>query len=146
MADGMTQNEIDEISDAFADAWEGYFGQEMYHVPFDELVRPHSLYGESKRKSYLFDQRTLFHGTMKETSVTEQQELMGREYKRQFEMTLVTKELRDSGVNSISTRDIVEVTDRDGNTRYFNILSDYGKVQLTNNRIFTKLKVVEIDV
>jgi hypothetical protein len=142
----LIQSEIDEISEAFMDAWEEYFGQIMYYVPFnDNPSDKHSIYGESKKKTYDFTKKVMFHGTFKQEPIEEKGELGGGEEREVAEITLVTKELYDKGVKEFRLKDIIEITDRDGVTKNYNIYQNYGKVQLGNNRVFTKLKVVDID-
>jgi glutamate dehydrogenase/leucine dehydrogenase len=140
----MTQKEIDEISDAFGEAWEDFFGQEMYYIAFDCGTYSHPIYREAKRKQYKEEEKTLFHGTLKEEPLEEKGDLAGKRTYPTAELTFVTKELRDKGVLEVDTRDIIEVTDINGNTERYNIINNYGKVQLVDNRIFTKLKVVRI--
>lgn len=63
----MKQTEINEISNAFMEAWRDYFGDVMYYVPFDDqgTVVNH-IYKESKGKKYLWNSKIAFHGTIKE--------------------------------------------------------------------------------
>jgi hypothetical protein len=141
----MLQNEIDEISVAFLDAWDQYFGEKMFYVPFLEAeTSVHRVYKESKTKTYDYANKLQFTGTFKQQPIREEGEIAGKEEIEQAEITFVTKELYDKGVLEIDARSIVEITHRNGKTATYNIHNYYGKVQLGNNRIFTKLAVTEI--
>lgn len=140
----MEQNELDEISDAFLDAWKESFGQEMYYVPFLKDDTPvHPIYNESKKKKYDLENKVLFTGTFKELTNEEAGELFGNDTKVTAEITFVTKELYEQGVTKAQHSALVEITHRDGTTNLYDITEVIGKVQLGNNRILTKLGVVE---
>lgn len=142
----MKQSEIDEISTAFMDAWEEYFGMIMYYVPFDaKASKPHPIYGENKKKAYDWDKKILFHGTLKYEPIEEAGEIGGRVEKQVSTITLVSKELYDKGVLVIDSRCLISVPERDGTLTTYNITERYGKVQLGNNHVFTKLEVVKMD-
>jgi hypothetical protein len=141
----MLQSEIDEISQAFSDAWQEYFGEEMYYVPFSENDTPvHRVYKESKSKAYDFANKILFHGTFKQEPIDEKGELAGKNEREKAEITFVTKELFDRSIKEVDLRAIIEITDRNGVTKHYNILKRNGKVQLGNNHVFTKIEVVDI--
>ena len=140
----MEQKELDEISDAFVDAWEEFFGQEMFYVPFDENAsKPHPIYGENKNKVYDYENKKRFMGTFKELSDEEAGELFGQETKAEAEITYVTKELYEQGITRPKKSALVQITFRDGVTKLYNITEITGKVQLGDNRIFTKFGVFE---
>lgn len=141
----MTQRERDEISDSFAEAWRESFGQEMFYVPFDEKGTEetvHKLYKESKHKSYLFDKKVPFHGTYKQEPIEEVGELGGKRMRSYAEITFVTKELRDQGIDEVDERAIIQFFDENGKEHRVDIISLHGKVQFITDRIFTKLRVV----
>lgn len=141
----MKQDEIDEISDAFSEAWNEFFGQEMYYVPFDRENSPvHDLYNESSHKVYKWEDKVKFNGTFREEKYEEREEISGRDNFEKAEITFVTKELYDAGVIQLEQSSIIEIFHRNGVRKLYNIISNYGKVQLGNNKVFTKLDVVEI--
>lgn len=141
----MLQTEVDEISEAFLDAWKEYFGTVMYYVPFKESETPvHRIYKESKAKSYDYENKILFHGTFKQTPIEEKGELAGKVEMENAEITFVTKQLFDQGIEEVDPRAIIEVTKRNGITKTYNITKRNGKVQLGDNYVFSKLEVVEI--
>lgn len=141
----MIQEELDEISQAFLDAWKEFFGQEMFYVPFlkGETVI-HRIYNESKGKKYDLDNKLNFSGTFKESTKEELGELFGQDTKAEAEVTFVTAELYDKGVKEIPLSARIQITHRSGITRIYDIVNVVTKVQLGNNRIFTKLGVLEI--
>lgn len=141
----MLQKEIDEISEAFLDAWDEYFGQEMFYVPFleDETTK-HRVYKESKSKAYDFANKLKFTGTFKEEPLEEVGDVGGRDKQEKAEITFITKELEDKGITRIDSRAIIEITHKDGITKTYNIINNYGKVQFGSSRVFSKLGVVEI--
>ena len=65
----------------------------------------------------------------------------GKKIEKHYEITLVTQELIDKGVNYIDTNAIIRFTDRFGKVYDLEIYDDFQKVQLVDNKIFTKLKV-----
>jgi hypothetical protein len=141
----MRQDEIDEISDAFSEAWEEFFGQPMFYIQFIGAENPHSLYRESKKKMYAEDGKKPFYGTFKQELIEEKGEIGGRKETEVSEITFVTKELFEQGIIEVDSRDIIEVTNRAGYTHRYNIFGHLGKVQLGDNRVFTQLKVVKMD-
>lgn len=142
----MIQSEIDEISEAFLDAWVEYFGQVMYYIKMKPTPESdiHPIYGESKNKKYAEEEKVLFHGTYKQDPIEEKGDIAGKVEKEFAEITFVTKELFDKGITECKSEDIIEITNRIGVTSRYNIFQHYGKVQLGNNRVFMKLKVVDI--
>lgn len=141
----MLQNEIDEISVAFSEAWRDYFGQDMYYVPIKEdAIEIHPLYRETRKKVYDWESKKKFNGTFKQEKYEERGEINGRDNYEEAEITLVTKELYDLGVKIIDQSAIIEIFHRDGTRKLYNIVANYGKVQLGNNKVFTKIEVVEI--
>lgn len=140
----MLQSELDEISEAFQEAWNDSFGQEMFYVPFvKDKTTSHPIYGDSEEKFYDFENKKRFMGTFKELNNEEAGELFGKDTNVEAEITLITKELFDQGVLEIDQSALVEITHRGGRTQLYNITKSIGKVQLGNNRIFTRLGVVE---
>jgi FKBP-type peptidyl-prolyl cis-trans isomerase (trigger factor) len=143
----MRQDEIDEISDAFHDAWKEFFGMEMNLItmkPKDQQDSYDDLYGEDKKKDYEEGNKLSFFGTFKVSPIVEEGDLGGLKENVEAEITFVTKELFDKGIKQISNKDIIEVTQRSGNIKRYNIVQNYGKVQLGDNHIFTKMMVAEI--
>lgn len=140
----MLQTEVDEISVAFADAWKEYFGQVMYYIPFNEtLTVKHPVYGESKTKGYDEVNKKSFFGTFKQEPLEEKGEMAGKIEYEVAEITFVTKELYDQGITEVDSRSLIEITHRNGITKRYNIIENYGKVQLGDNKVFYKLKVTD---
>lgn len=139
----MQEVEISQIELDFLDAWENYFGQHMYYVQFVESPTPTSIYKESKVKLYDEANKCLFHGTFKENPTEEELGMGGLKEVPTGMITFVTKELYDQGIVEIDTRDVIDVVDRLGNSKRFNIISSQGKVQFGTHKVFTKLGVRE---
>jgi hypothetical protein len=138
----MLESEINEISSAFSDAWQQYFGQPMYYIPMDELATEvHPIYGDTKVKAYKESSKISFYGTFKQSPIDEKGEMMGREIVEMAEITYVTKDLEDKGITEVQLEDMIEMTDKAGVTKRYNIIQYFGKVQFGDSRIFTKLKV-----
>lgn len=139
----MTQAEIDEISQAFLEAWTDYFGDIVYYVPFDYSTTKAdtSIYSETKSKKYLYDQKIPLHATVKERENLDVGTAVGKHIEKHYEVTFVTKELADAGVFHVDTNAIMTYTDRFAKEYKFLIYDDFQKVQLVDNKIFTKLKV-----
>lgn len=138
----MRQEEITEISQAFQEAWEEFFGAPMYYIPFDSSnSSPHPIYNESKGKKYDEANAVMFHGTLKERESQDVTAPTGKRIEKHFEITVVTQELIDKGVTHIDTNSIIRFTDRFGKIYNLEIYDDFQKVQLVDNKIFTKLKV-----
>jgi hypothetical protein len=138
----MSDLEINEVSDAFLEAWSDYFGDAMYYVPFDTNTAYDGIYLEAKVKLYRYDLKKLFHGTLKEAQISDELHQSGGKVKRKYTITFVTNELAGQGVQYINNNDIIEYTDKYGNTFKYSIYDDYKKVQLVNTKIFTKLEVI----
>lgn len=136
----MQQYEIDEISTAFMEAWQDSFGAQMYYIPFDNSTTK-NVYQESKGKKYLWDDAKLFHGTIKEVSSQDTAYPTGKKIEKFFEITFITKELADLGITHIDTNSLIKHTDHYGKEFILHIYDDFQKVQLVDNKIFTKLKV-----
>ena len=137
----MKQLEIDEISEAFLEAWEDYFGTTMYYVPFKEGEDLDSTYLESKSKVYDMENKVEFHGTIREIQSEDKSLATGKQIQKLFEITVVTKELIDGGVSHIDTNALILYTDRFNKDYHLSIYDDFQKVQLVDNKIFTKLLV-----
>jgi hypothetical protein len=138
----LEQTEVNEIAQAFLDAWEEYFGQTMYYVKFISADK-HPLYGESKNKTYDFANKLSFYGTFKQEPIEEKGDIGGKDVTETAEITFVTKELEEKGLEEVNHEDIIEITDKNGITKTYNIVDHYGKVQFGSSRVFTKLKVVD---
>lgn len=145
----MIQSEIDEISEAFMDAWEEYFGQMLYYVPFDEIStknNAHPLYRDVQKKGkiYLWDDMKPFHGTLKSEEVEEKGDMYGKDEETKYDITFITKELRDQGILNVDKEALIYLVDRDGVNHVFNIIASNQKVQFGDNKVFTKLEVLEV--
>lgn len=143
----MRQEEIDEISEAFGSAWKEYFGDEMYYVLLDlDKTVIDTLYREQKNKVYDYEHKKLFHGTLKESPAMDEMRQTGKRVNKTFEISFVTKELVDLGVEEIDTNAIIQYIDRFNKTHTYRIYDEFQKVQFSDNKIFTKLLVVPVDV
>lgn len=140
----MLQGEINEISQAFLEAWQEFFGAPMLYIPLAGDNDPHPIYNESKNKKYDEENAVVFYGTLKERETLDVTTAIGKRSRKHFEITLVTQELVDKGVEYIDTNAIIRFTDRFGRVFNYSIYDDYQKVQLVDNKLFTKLKVMEI--
>lgn len=138
----MRQDELNEISQAFLDAWTEFFGAHMLYIPFDKTAsNPNSIYNESKSKKYDEANAVEFYGTLKESEMQDTTTPTGKKVEKHYEIAIVTQELIDKGLKYINTNDIVRYTDRFGKVYDLEIYDDFQKVQLVDNKIFTKLKV-----
>lgn len=139
----MRQEELNDISQAFLDAWEEFFGAPMYYIPFSEstMSNPHSIYGESKTKQYKEAEAIMFYGTILERESDDITSPIGKSLEKFFEITCVTQELIDKGITHIDTNALIRYQDRFGKEYNLQIYDDFQKVQLVDNKIFTKLKV-----
>lgn len=141
----MQQTEIDEISDAFSEAWEEFFGQVMYYVPLDrERTIVDDLYEETEKKVYDFANKVQFYGTLKLTEESEVGEISGKSNTIGASITCVTKELVNKGVIYVELSSIIVTKNHNEGYRFYNIVGQYPKVQLGDNRVFTTIRVVEI--
>jgi hypothetical protein len=139
----MLESEINEIASAFSDAWQQYFGQTMYYIPMDAVAtQKHPIYGDTKVKVYKEAEKVAFYGTFKQSPIDEKGEMMGREIVEMAEITYVTNDLYNKGITEVQLEDMIEMTDKSGVTKRYNIIEYFGKVQFGDSRIFTKLKVV----
>lgn len=140
----MLQSEVNEISDAFQDAWDEFFGQEMFYVPLDlEKTIVHPIYKETTEKVYDFAGKKRFVGTYKELSNKEAGELFGDATRAKAEITYVSRELILAGVDDVDDSALIEITHQSGRVGLYNITEITRKVQFGDNRIFTKLGVFE---
>ena len=144
----MQQNEIDEISEAFSDAWEEYFGDRMKYVRFNrEETVFHKTYNESKTRKYDYANAIEFNGSLKEIENEDVTQPYGDNEYKLFTITLVTKELLDKGVIYVNHDDIITYTQIFGDTkleRRFSIYDSVEKVQFNASKIFTKIMVKEV--
>lgn len=136
----MNQAEIDEISVSFLEAWEEYFGTPMYLIPYN-YTGSSNIYGDKKSKDYDLDNAVMFHGTLKELESSDTVKPDGKYDEEYYDITLVTKELNDQGVYKIDTNSLIKYVDRFRNEYYFKIYDTFQKVQFSNNKIFTKIRV-----
>lgn len=139
----MQEREIIEIENDFLDAWEEYFGQEMYYVKLLVKTPTNSVYRESKVKTYDEANKLLFHGTFKENPTEEELFVAGGKVTPTGLIIFISKELIDQGV-VFSTNDVIDFTDINGTEHRYNIVSIQGKVQFGQHKVFTKLGVVEV--
>lgn len=137
----MLQGELDEISDAFLEAW-NELGDILYYVTFEVSAPVNNIYREQKHKNYDFANKKSFHGTIKESPSLDESMQSGMRIKKAYEVTLVTKELIEQGITHVNSRDIICYTDRFNVEYKYRIVDEYHKVQLANNRIFTIVRVV----
>lgn len=139
----LSQSEIDSISKEFLDAWINYFGQEMYYVPLIKTGVTKNIYGEVRQQDfkYDYDNKVLFHGTLKEKEVEDKLVTGGKRVVSLYTITFVTKELEDAGIKEIDTDSIIQVPLKSGKTLNLEIISKKQKFQLVNNKIFTVLEV-----
>ena len=136
----MDYREIDEISDAFLEAWVENFAQPMEYVKYSDENIIHPVYGEQiTGKKYDEEEAVVFHGTLKETEFEETGNIYGKNNDAIYEITLITKELKDRGIERVRHEDLVITSGRK-----FNIIGYVRKVQFLDQKIFTKLKVVEV--
>lgn len=144
----MQQSEIDEISEAFQDAWEEYFGDLMYYVRFNKKgTEFNDIYNESKKLKYDMDNKIPFHGTLKELEQDDVIQPYGDNEVKLFSITFVMKELIDQKQYILDHNDIIVYEQRLGNMlveRRFNIYDSLEKVQFNSTKIFGKLKVKEV--
>ena len=107
----MQINEIEEISKAFSEAWEDYFGDKLKYVRFNtENTKFHNIYNESKSLQYDYDNAVTFYGSLKEIEKEDVIEPYGDDEYRIFTITLVTQELLDGGVFEVNHDDIITYT------------------------------------
>jgi hypothetical protein len=139
----MEQTEIDEVSDAFTDAWKDYFGDVMYAVKLLATPAADAIYKEQKQKAFDYDNKILFHGILKQTAVEGELHQGGHRVEFKGTITAVTKELIDNGINVLEPTMRIYYIDRFGTEHLYRSVDILTKVQLCNNRIFTSVGVVE---
>lgn len=141
----MQQKEIDEISDAFKEAWTDYFGDEISIVALKTSKSEiDDLYGESKKKEYDYENKITVHGTLKESPGMDEMKQAGKKINKTFDVTFVTKEAIDQGLLYINTSSILVYVDRFGKEFRYKIYDEYQKVQFSSNKIFTTIRVIPI--
>lgn len=141
----MLQTEIDEISNTFSEAWHETFGMSVYYLRRKEGVQvtTHPLYDETIGKNleedyeYIGPIPAIFAQEVIEQQLTES----GLDSSCQGILTLVSKDLRDKGILSVSRKDMFSVTDRDGVTSLYNILDSRPTVQFVDNYIFLSVDI-----
>lgn len=143
----MQQAEIDEISEAFSDAWRDYFGDLMYYVRFNRKDTSFdTTYNESKKLSYDMDNKIPFYGALKDLEKDDTIEPYGDDETKLYSITFVMKELIDKGQFDINHDDLIIYEQKVGDmliTRKFSIYSSLQKVQFNATKIFGNLKVRE---
>ena len=141
----FTDEDVLEYELELLEAWEEVFAQPMYYVQLErEKSNIHPIYAESKKKVYDFENKILFHGKFLQEPYRERGEIYGRENYDKAEISFVSKELRDKGVLHVEQSAVIEIFDSDGNRKLYNIIGDYGKVQLRNRKLITRLIVSEV--
>lgn len=139
----MSQTELDEISDAFQEAWEDYFGETIRVIPFDKKKTNYDeIYGVSKKKVYDRTKAITLTATIRQQEHEDVSTALGKRVEEFYTITFVTKELIDKGLTEIDSDSIIEYEDRFGVVKQLKIYGTQKKVQFLDNRIFTKLKVV----
>lgn len=139
---GMTQLELDEISDAFSEAWRDYFGDEIKILPYDSRNTSYDeVYKVSKKKAYDRTKAITLKATIRQAEHEDISTALGKRVEEYYTITFVTKELLDKGLTHIDNNSIIEYTDRFNVTKQFKIYGTQQKVQFLDNKIFTKLKV-----
>lgn len=140
---GMSQVELDEISDAFHEAWTEYFGDTIKVIPFStKNTKYDPVYGVSKKKEYDRTKAITLTATIRQSELEDVSTALGKRIEEQYTITFVTKELIDKGLTELDSDSLIEYTDRFGVTKQFKIYGTQQKVQFLDNKIFTKLKVV----
>lgn len=138
----MLERELNEISQAFLEAWTEAFGQEMYYIRFlSESTSSHSVYREATTKVYDTSNKKLFHGSIKQKPLEEQMDIAENTGISTAIITYVSKELIDQGIVFPSLNDIIQYTTYDGRTLTWEIISVQERVQFSDWRIFTKVGV-----
>ena len=142
----LSSEELDELSLEFIDAYKDIFGWEMFLVPLDRSnTNINELYGESSKKFYDFENKVPFYGIFRrQLPYLERGEIYGRENYDLAEVSVVSKQLRDAGVYVIDQSSIIEIFHKDGSRKLYNIVGDYGTVQLREEQLVTKIIVSEI--
>lgn len=152
----MRLNERKEISDSFEEAWEESFGSVFYIIPLDRsATNVNDIYGETVNKVYNAEEAIMFYATYKEESEEEISVGHGRDDYRDGVITFVkntfVEKLKSKGVFGEKERYLdmtailVNYDDLLEEKKYFNIIGNYGTVNLGGNKIFSKLDVVELD-
>lgn len=138
----LPQTDIDEISDAFSDAWEETFGAEVFYLRYNPSTQQHPLYGEVIGKEY--EEIGPIYAIFKQNPTIEELKNSGISEHAQGILVFVTKDLREQGVTKVSTLDRVKIVDRDGVTSFYTINGYNLRVQFYNNYIFTHVGVVHL--
>ena len=136
----MSQNEIDDISNSFLEAWSEYFGMDVYYQKNIVPVYPSDyLYDENPNK-----ERSEYLGPIKATKIENVTELKLEEFGLTKDcsaiFTFITKELEGTGVTVINNKDIIKTSEL-GQPRYEVV--DYARsTQFVNTFVFTSVGVV----
>lgn len=147
----MDVTEINEISEAFLEAWKDFFGAPMYLIPFskeasDAVADAYTaLYKEPKQHVYDFTKKVLFHGSLKDHESIDKEGVTGLQVETDLAVVIISKELADKGITRIDMTSVIEFTDNTQVVHYYKIVDVIYRVQLNAHRIFTKIKVVEIE-
>lgn len=137
----MDIKEINDISEAFKDSFEEFFGQDVYYIPYKQESSKDTLYNEVKSKEYDETNKVKVSGIITENESLDKNVQTGKRIEKFFMITIVTKDLVDNGITHIDTNDLIEFTDAYGKTFRCSIIDDFTRVQFNNYRIFTKVKV-----
>lgn len=139
----MDQREIDEISQAFQQAWDEIFGMYTYVLKHEPTTTEHPLYDERIGKPYS-DPIGPIPATFRVNPTQEEIEQAGLSADVSGILTYVTKDLRDNGILSLNLTDRIRIEDRDGNVTVYEVTELSPRVQFGNNYIFTKVGVKEL--
>lgn len=142
----MTQQEIDDISSTFEEAWREYFGMEVYYLRLRNTMTSDSeLYDEKIGKENDFEIIGPLVATFKKNPTEKEIADAGLSERVSGIFTFVVKSLVDKGITQIRTVDRIRLTDRFGNTTTY-LIRDYNeRVQFVDNYIFVKVGVNEIE-
>jgi|AntRauTorckE6833_2_1112554.scaffolds.fasta_scaffold00836_21 hypothetical protein len=148
----MEQNQIDQISSAFLNAYKEFFGMEIQYIPFVRGATTQNdfekMYAEADTYEYDETSITTFYGSINYEPEEKEITKLGFDPKQTTALiTAVTKELVDKGLvnstNNISFEDKIRIEDRFGNTSDY-IITNRGKsVQFSDNFVFSKIGIQE---
>lgn len=137
----MTQEELDEISQSFSEAWNDYFGMKFYVLRNTVIAPQGNLYTENPNPP-----APTVIGPINARYLSNLTELKAAEFGLSSEvdtaLSFVTKDLRDKGILSLTKKDRVKVVDRDGVETIY-IITELGySTQFLNNFIFINVGIV----
>lgn len=152
----MEQAQIDQISNAFSNAYQEFFGMPIQYIPFDRSTVSQNKYEQMYAEADLTDlnyngtEAVTFNGSISYNPEKKELDLLGFDPDKVSALiTVVTKELVDGGIISaereISYRDKIRINDRFNNETDY-IITEIGKsVQFSDNFVFTKIGVIKED-